>query len=147
MNPRSTLDTGHLLLLLLKRQRTLMPTYNAHPVMFRNRPFSFVLSVLLIPAGIGILILLYWYLQCKATALSVAEGQIYLEEGLLSKSRSEIDCDSVRTVKVYQSVMNRILGVGSIEIYTAGDEPEMLVKGLPNPNEIRDVIKGNKDGL
>lgn len=124
-----------------------MPTYIAHPVMFRNRPFSFVLSVLLIPAGIGILILLYWYLQCKATALSVAEGQIYLEEGLLSKSRSEIDCDSVRTVKVYQSFMNRILGVGSIEIYTAGDQPEMLVKGLPNPNEIRDVIKGNKDGL
>lgn len=124
-----------------------MPSYTAHPVMFRNRPFSFIISVLLIPAGIGILILLYWYLMCKATSLTVAEGQIYLEEGLLSKSRSEIDCDSVRTVKVYQSFMNRIFGVGSIEVYTAGDQPEMVVKGLPDPNEIRDVIKGNKDGL
>lgn len=125
-----------------------MPTYTAHPVMFRNRPFSFIISLLLIPAaGIGILILLYWYLKCKATALTVAEGQIYLEEGLLSKSRSEIDCDSVRTVKVYQSFLNRIFGVGSIEIYTAGDQPEMLVKGLPDPNAIRDVIKGNKDGV
>jgi len=91
--------------------------------------------------------LLYWYLSCKATSLTVSEGQIYLEEGLLSKSRSEIDCDSVRTVKVYQTFINRIFGVGSIEIYTAGDQPEMLVKGLPDPNEIRDVIKGNKDGV
>ncbi|NVK00355.1 MAG: PH domain-containing protein [Oceanospirillaceae bacterium] len=125
-----------------------MPTYTANPVMFRNRPFSFILSILLIPAGgIGILILLYWYLSCKATSLTVSEGQIYLEEGLLSKSRAEIDCDSVRTVKVYQSFINRIFGVGSIEIYTAGDQPEMLVKGLPDPNEIRDVIKGNKDGV
>lgn len=124
-----------------------MPTYTARPVMFRSRPFSFILSVLLIPAVVGIVILLYWYLSCKSTALSVSEGQIYLERGLLSKSRSEIDCDSVRTVKVYQSLLNRIFGVGSIEIYTAGDQPEMLVKGLPDPNSIRDVIKGNKDGI
>lgn len=125
-----------------------MPSYTAHPVMFRNRPFSFILCLLLIPAGgIGLLILLYWYLLCKGTSLTVADGQIYLEEGLLSKSRSEVDCDSVRTVKVHQSFFNRIFGVGSIEIYTAGDQPEMNVKGLPDPNEIRDVIKGNKDGI
>lgn len=125
-----------------------MPSYTAHPVMFRNRPFSFILCLLLIPAGgLGLLILLYWFLQCKATALRVSDGHIYLEEGLLSKSRSEIDCDSVRSVKVEQSFLNRIFGVGSIEIYTAGDQAEMLVKGLPNPNDIRDVIKGNKDGI
>lgn len=124
-----------------------MATYTARPVMFRSHPFSFILSILLIPAVIGIVVLLYWYLTCKSTALTVSEGQIYLERGLLSKTRYEIDCDSVRTVKVYQSLINRMFGVGSIEIYTAGDQPEMLVKGLTNPNSIRDVIRGNKDGI
>jgi len=122
-------------------------SYTANPVMFKNSPFLFVLCVLLIPVGIGILFLLFWRLQCAATKLTVSEGVIYLERGLLSKSRTEVDCDSVRTVRVDQSFMNRIFGVGKIAVFTAGDEPELVVDGLPDPNSIRDVIKGNKDGI
>jgi len=48
---------------------------------------------------------------------------------------------------VDQSFMNRIFGVGKIAVFTAGDEPELVVDGLPDPNSIRDVIKGNKDGI
>ena len=43
--------------------------YEAHPAMFRAHPFWFILFVLLIAAfGIGLLILLYWYITTRATA-------------------------------------------------------------------------------
>lgn len=113
--------------------------------MFKNNPLGFIIAVLLIPVAIGILILLYWYLQCKSTLLEFDNGDIVVERGLLSKSRTELNVERIRSVNVYQSFFNRIFGVGKIAIYTAGDEPEIEVAGLPRPNDLRDMIKGHQE--
>ena len=65
---------------------------------------------------------------------------------MLSKERSEINISSVRTIKVKQSFFNRIFGVGTIEIYTAGDSPEITARGMPDPNRIRELIKSRQNG-
>lgn len=116
--------------------------YSENPVMFKNNPVGFIFALILIPVfGLGILILLWWFLQTKSSRLSVNENEILFEKGLLSKERSEVNISSVRTIKVKQSFFNRIFGVGSIEIYTAGDSPEIVVHGLPDPNRVRELIK------
>lgn len=116
--------------------------YEAHPPVFANQPLGTVLAVLLIPAfGLGLLILLYWYLQSKSTKVVIADGNILWEEGLLSKTRTELQADHVRTVSVGQSFWQRIFGVGDVRIYTAGDHPEMVLAGMPRPEELRAVIK------
>ncbi|SMN14675.1 hypothetical protein CRYPA_656 [uncultured Candidatus Thioglobus sp.] len=115
--------------------------YSEHPVMFKNSPFKFILALILVPAfGIGLIIFLIWHLQNKAAKLTVTEADILFEQGLLSKERSEIKIDSVRTVKVKQSFSNRIFGTGTVELYTAGDSPEIVAVGMPNPNKIREYI-------
>ena len=115
--------------------------YRANPAMFRAHPFWFILSVLLILAfGIGILILLYWYILSKATSLTVTDSDILFEQGILSKDRMAVSLKHVRSVRVTQGFVNRILGVGTIEISTAGDEPEFIVKDMPDPHEIREAI-------
>ena len=116
--------------------------YSNNPSMFKNAPVLFIVYVGLIAAfGIGIILLLIWYLQTKSTKLTITNKDILLEKGLLSKDRSEGSIKSIRTVKVKQSFFNRILGVGAIELYTAGDLPEIEVKGMPDPNKVRDIIK------
>lgn len=116
--------------------------YSANPVMFRNNPIGFLFAIILIPAfGLGVLILLWWFLQCKSTRLSVSGNEVLFEKGLLSKERSEVNISSIRTIRVKQSFFNRIFGVGTVEIYTAGDNAEFIAKGLPNPNEVRELIK------
>lgn len=121
--------------------------YVANPVMFRNNPLGFLLSIVLIPAfGLGILILLWWYLQCRSTKLSVFDNEILFEKGLLSKERSEVNISGIRTIKVKQSFFNRIFGVGTVEIYTAGDDPEFVAHGLPDPNQVRELIKMEQQG-
>lgn len=115
--------------------------YEAHPAMFRARPFSFILCVLLIAAfGIGILILLYWYILTRATQLTVTDHDITYERGILSKDRTSVALRQVRSVRVAQGFINRIFDVGTIEISSTGDEPEFTVKDLPDPHEIRDAI-------
>jgi uncharacterized membrane protein YdbT with pleckstrin-like domain len=109
--------------------------------MFKNHPLGFIVALLLVPVfGIGLLILLGWHLQNKSSKLTVQDNDILYEAGLLSKERSEINISSVRTIKVKQSFFNRIFGVGTIEIYTAGDSPEITARGMPDPNRISVVL-------
>lgn len=113
--------------------------FSAHPAMFKARPFTFILCVLLCAVGIGILILMVWYLKCKSTKLMIVNDEVVLERGLLSKERIELGVASIRSVRVYQSFLNRITGVGKITVYTAGDSPEFEVEGIPDPNTFREL--------
>jgi uncharacterized membrane protein YdbT with pleckstrin-like domain len=119
------------------------PSYSNHPSMFKNQPIGFILAIILVPVfGLGLLILLWWYLTTKSVKLEITGGEIILEEGLLSKKRTEVNVSSVRTVQVYQSFFNRMFGVGKISVFTAGDNPEIQAAGMPDPHAFRDIIKG-----
>jgi uncharacterized membrane protein YdbT with pleckstrin-like domain len=117
--------------------------YEAHPPMFRNNPLGFVLSVLLIPVAVGILILLFWYVKSRSEKLTITAEDLRYEKGILSKARSELRLTGIRSVRVNQSLFQRMFGTGDIEIFTAGDAPEVILKGMPDPNEIREIISRN----
>lgn len=58
--------------------------YEAHPSMFRNHPIYFVLCVLLIAAfGLGLILLLIWWVQSLGTTLTVTNEQTTLRKGIL----------------------------------------------------------------
>ena len=117
--------------------------YEDNPSMFKNSPFYFLLAVLLIPAfGLGLIILLWWYVECRATKVTVTEDELMLEQGILSKSSTELSLDSVRTVQIEQSFGQRIFGTGDLKVYTSGDMPEFEVEGMPNPETLKKLIKG-----
>ena len=92
-----------------------MVIYEAHPAMFRAHPFWFILYVLVVIAFgvgifilrasdskflyelsallviafvIGIILLLYWYIKTRATALTVTESELMYVQGILSKDRT-----------------------------------------------------------
>jgi len=120
--------------------------YEAHPAMFRAHPFWFILSVLLIAAfGIGILVLLYWYIKTRATTLTVTDNELTYERGILSKDRTSVSLKHVRSVHITQGFVNRILGVGIIQISTAGDEPEFTIADMPDPYVIQEAIAKAQD--
>jgi uncharacterized membrane protein YdbT with pleckstrin-like domain len=120
--------------------------YEAHPAMFRAHPFWFSLCVLLIAAfGVGILILLYWYIKTRATALTVTDSELMYERGILSKDRTAVSLKHVRSVHITQGFVNRILGVGTIQISTAGDEPEFTIADMPDPYVIQEAIAKAQD--
>ena len=115
--------------------------YEAHPAMFRAHPFWFILAVLLILAfGIGIIILLYWYIKTRATALTVTDQELMYERGILSKDRTSVSLKHIRSVNIAQGFVNRIMGVGTVQISTAGDEPEFTIADMPDPYVIQEAI-------
>jgi uncharacterized membrane protein YdbT with pleckstrin-like domain len=115
--------------------------YEAHPAMFRAHPFWFIGGVILVPVfGLGVLLLLYRYIHTRQTALTVTDTEIPYERGILSKDRTSVSLKHIRAVHVTQGFLNRILGVGTIQIPTAGDQPEFTVADMPDPGTIREAI-------
>lgn len=131
---------------ILDKEMGLEPRYLEHPAMFGNHPLGFIGAILLIPVGVGILILLAWRVKCKSTRLELTENNLILETGLLSKERTELNIERIRTVRVTQTFSNRIFGVGKISIFTSGDAPEMVVAGMPRPYELNELIKASDVG-
>ena len=113
------------------------------PPMFRNAPFTFIFYLLLIPVfGLGIILLLVWFVKAKTTRMVIDGNDLLYEQGVLSKERAQLRTDSVRTVTVSQSLGQRMFGTGDVDVYTAGDEPEVKLRGMPDPADIRERLLG-----
>jgi len=111
--------------------------YDEHPAMFANHPFLFTLLAITI---IGFVVIGIWSLVVRTERLAVGEHDVLLERGFIAKQRVQVSRDSVRAVRVSQGAMQRLLGVGDIEIFTGGDYPEIAIRGLPRPNDVREML-------
>ena len=120
--------------------------YEAHPSMFRNHPFYFVFCVLLIAAfGIGLILLLIWWIQSLGTTLPITNEQTTLRKGILSKYTNDVFHSNVRNIQVRQTVFQRIFNVGWIGISSAGqDGLEIEINGIPDPEAVKQLIDNHR---
>jgi uncharacterized membrane protein YdbT with pleckstrin-like domain len=107
-----------------------------------NRKIIGLVGIVLL--AIGFLRLLIWWVATKIDHLKVTDDEIIWTHGLLNKQYTEINMSSVRTVRVAQSLFQRIMNAGDVTIYTSGDEPELSVRGLPDPDQVRRNVKGER---
>ena len=113
-----------------------------NPVMFRSNPVGFILSVILIAAaGAGLVILAIWWLKTKAAMLTVTNKRTIQRTGLISKKTTEVLHRDVRNIQIDQSVFQRLFGVGSIGISSAGQSGiEIQFTGVRDPDGIKALI-------
>ncbi len=109
--------------------------------MGRNNPIGFALTVLLCAVGVGLIILLIWWLKTKATVLTVTNERTILRRGLLSKSLNEVWHQDVRNVRLSQTFWQRMFSTGTLEVSSAGQaDVEIKVKGIPDPDDVKTII-------
>ena len=118
-----------------------------NPVMFRSNPVGFILSVILIAAaGAGLVILAIWWLKTKAAMLTVTNKRTIQRTGLISKKTTEVLHRDVRNIQIDQSVFQRLFGVGSIGISSAGQSGiEILFTGVRDPDGVKTLIDRNRN--
>ena len=119
----------------------MQPRYQEHPTMFADEPLRFVIAVLLIPLGIGVVWLIWWYVKVRCTLLTVDDERVMLSRGIFSKENYEVDLASIRSVRIDQSFADRIFNCGVLKLYTAGDRPELTVSGMPDPERLRAALR------
>ncbi len=110
--------------------------YDERPAMFRAHP---VLFMLLLVSVVGILAIAVWWVMHKGERLALSEREVLMERGLLAKQRTEIALSSIRSVRITQSLGQRIFDVGHVELFSAGDMAEIAIKNMPRPDRIRAI--------
>ena len=117
------------------------PAYSAHPTMFSNEPLRSIILVVLIPFfGLGLLFFAIWYLLSITEQIIIEDGKVRYSYGLLSKDRTELDVPAIRSVRLQQTLIQRIFGTADILIFTAGDRPEIVIRGIPDPHRAKELL-------
>ncbi|CAN5395919.1 hypothetical protein BH09PLA1_BH09PLA1_31800 [soil metagenome] len=91
---------------------------------------------------IGIILFLVPLIMVKTYRYRISNYRIDFERGLLSRNIDTLELWHVEDISFHQSLMDRILGVGSILIISHdGTTPRLELKSLPNPRPIFDMLK------
>jgi uncharacterized membrane protein YdbT with pleckstrin-like domain len=106
--------------------------------------------------GVGCLWLIVYLFTVKVLATyRITPRYCTSEVGFVSRRIAEVEIDHIRNINVSQSFLQRILGIGMVEISSAGGTGvEVTFESVPDPVEIRRLIntrrndddKDSKDG-
>ena len=78
----------------------------------------------------------------NSLVLRVFSDRLNLETGWLSKRILDIYIADIRTIEVKQSMWQRMLNIGRMEIDTAASADDVLIAdGIPNPVGVRNRIQ------
>ena len=89
-------------------------------------------------------ILLLWaatrHIKRLSMKLTVSPDKLRFETGILSKSTRTIQLGKVQDVRVDQSLKQRMVGVGTLSIETAGEASRLTLANIDAPQSLADEI-------
>lgn len=89
-----------------------------------------------------ILAFLFALMRLQSTLYTVTNQRIMFEQGILSKSLSEIDLRSLDDTQFFQSFTDRILGIGNVTLVSSDKAlPVTVLRGVHDPRNLREIIR------
>ena len=101
--------------------------------------------------GYGIFVVLAFldmFVKRLQTRFIVRPNEVALEKGIVSHDSIEIAFNSIRTIQVQQSFIQRILNVGSILVASSGtDNYEINARNILNPHYVRNSMQSHESNF
>ncbi|MGZ7043880.1 MAG: PH domain-containing protein [Methanobacterium sp.] len=97
-----------------------------------------------------ILVLIIWIiwdmLSWRNTSYIITNTRVISKKGILRKNKSFIHFDKIQDIRVSQSITERIIRSGDIEIYSGHDFTTMKLYDVPNPAEVENLLNRAIEG-
>lgn len=91
----------------------------------------------LVAVALLVLMLLYGFVKRMATVYMVSSQRLYIRQGILSKRVQQTRIDRVQNVNTDQSLLDRVLRVGTVDFDTAGtDDGDFRFVGISSPDGV-----------
>jgi len=95
--------------------------------------------------GVGFIVLLYVFIERFKCLYIVTAYRAQCKTGILSRDVSEIDIIDTRDISMHQTLWQRVLRTGDVELSTAGRPgAEVVFKGVKYPQAIVDLVRRRK---
>jgi len=132
----------------MDNSETIIKKTHPHPFYFFIFYFSGIVFVICsfffswILFAIGILVFILGEVTRRAETFYILESGVGREYRLLSTSREFASYNKIQNMKVSQSFLDNILGIGNVHFDTAGaDSTEVNFHGIKNPYEIERMVR------
>ena len=107
-----------------------------------NYVWSWLLGILLLPAGVGLLFIAGIFLVRARRRYTVTNLRVSVQTGLIVKSTNEVRIRDIRSINVTKKSVSGFLGVGNLELSSAAsDKAEIIFEGISGPDRVRDAIR------
>ncbi len=108
-------------------------------------PDGSVGSVLLwVVLGAALLVLLAFvvapYARWRSTHYVITTHRVMVRRGVLSKAGKDITLAKITDVGFRQSLLDRMIGAGSLHIESAGDSPDEDLVNVPDSDDVQQLI-------
>jgi uncharacterized membrane protein YdbT with pleckstrin-like domain len=80
------------------------------------------------------------HIRLRFTTLSLQGGKLRYETGMLSRSTRTMELSRIQDVRVEQTLMQRMLGIGTITVETAGETGRLSMENVDRPQSVADFI-------
>jgi uncharacterized membrane protein YdbT with pleckstrin-like domain len=103
--------------------------------------FTGSLTAFVTAVVIGALILALLLIRFIFTSVTVSENGIDYRMGWLNTTLTQIPYDKINTVDAFVSVYGRILGFGTVKVYSGNDVEGIWFKGMEKPHILCKLIE------
>jgi uncharacterized membrane protein YdbT with pleckstrin-like domain len=97
-----------------------------------------------------ILVLFLWIiwdlLSWRYTSYTITNTRVISKRGILRKNKSFIHFDKIQDIRVSQSITERIIASGDIEIYSGHDFTTMRLYDVPSPGKVENLLNRAIEG-
>jgi uncharacterized membrane protein YdbT with pleckstrin-like domain len=108
------------------------------PVLFDAETAAIGASMLALAAFIA----LFPVVSVLGSAYRITSQRVSSRRGIVARSVSEVEVSDIRNVRVDQSALQRILGIGDVGVSTAGQSGmEITFHGVRRPAEVAELIR------
>ena len=95
--------------------------------------------LLVVPAALA-LWTAWRHLKLRFTKMIIERNKLRYETGMLSKATRTMDLSRIQDVRVDQSILQRLTGIGSVSIETAGESGRLVMQNVDQPHTIAEYI-------
>ncbi|HSV66627.1 MAG TPA: PH domain-containing protein [Mycobacteriales bacterium] len=114
-------------------------------------PDSSVQGWLRLAIGVIVLIVLAWFvlaplLRWKTTHYVVTTNRVLIRTGVLTHTGRDIPLNRINDVAFEQSLFDRIIGAGTLQVESAGETGQTVLRNIPHSDDVQQVINRLIDG-
>jgi uncharacterized membrane protein YdbT with pleckstrin-like domain len=94
---------------------------------------------------LAVLLLLGAVLGRLSNKFTVGDGRVTQHSGLVSRRQHSVRVRDLRSIELTQSLFQRLIGIGDLHFYSAGDRAEVRFTGIVDPAGLRSTIDALSD--
>jgi uncharacterized membrane protein YdbT with pleckstrin-like domain len=80
------------------------------------------------------------YFRWRTTHYVITTHRVMVRRGILTKQGKDITLSKITDVSFQQTLLDRMIGAGSLHIESAGDSPDENLTNIPNSNVVQQLI-------